>query len=110
MNTDDKWGTPHATGWLKPNSIDEAWDKPEEIFERRVWDEASRIAKLLISKNKAYGNAALDPVRVFSGASPKEQLLVRIDDKLSRISRGSEFPGDDTIDDLIGYLFLLKLA
>lgn len=95
---------------MSPTSIDEAHDSPEEIFARRVRRETNAIADMLVAKNAAYGNSALDPVRVFSKASPKEQILVRLDDKLSRLARGSEFPGDDTIDDLIGYLILLKLS
>lgn len=39
-----------------------------------------------------------------------EQLAVRIDDKLSRLSRGHEYVGDDTLDDLVGYLVLLLVA
>lgn len=39
-----------------------------------------------------------------------EQLAVRIDDKLSRVSKGHHFVGDNDIDDLIGYLVLLKVA
>lgn len=72
--------------------------------------ECDRIKAMLVEKNLAYGNSALDPVRVMSKADPVEQLLVRIDDKLSRIQRGHEYPGDDTITDLIGYLVLLKIA
>lgn len=68
------------------------------------------IRDLLISKNMAYGDSALDPVRMFSKSNTQEQLAVRIDDKLSRISRGHEYVGDDTIDDLIGYLILMKIA
>lgn len=68
------------------------------------------IKKLLLEKNAAYGNSALDPVRVFSKCAADEQLRVRIDDKLSRIARGHEYPGDDTINDLIGYLILYKIA
>jgi len=68
------------------------------------------IANLLAKKNASYGNSALDPVRIFSRASAREQLLVRIDDKLSRIGRGSEVPTEDTVDDLIGYLVLYKLS
>lgn len=68
------------------------------------------ILDLLLDKNIAYGNSALEPVRIFSTASTKEQILVRVDDKLSRIQRGSEYPGDDTVNDLIGYLVLLKVA
>jgi hypothetical protein len=47
---------------------------------------------------------------VFSRADAQEQLLVRIDDKLSRIARGHEFENDDTVLDLIGYLILLRVA
>ena len=68
------------------------------------------IKEMLIAKNKAYGDSALDPVRIFSKANSIEQILVRIDDKLSRFSRGTDYPGDNDIDDLIGYLVLLKIA
>jgi hypothetical protein len=68
------------------------------------------IAQMLIEKNIAYGDSALDPVRIFSKANNVEQLLVRIDDKLSRFARGTDYPGDNDIDDLIGYLVLLKIA
>lgn len=65
---------------------------------------------MLQEKNVAYGDSALDPVRIFSKSNAIEQLLVRIDDKLSRFARGTEYPGDNDIDDLIGYLVLLKIA
>jgi hypothetical protein len=65
---------------------------------------------MLQEKNVAYGDSALDPVRIFSKSNAIEQLLVRIDDKLSRFARGKEYPGDNDIDDLIGYLVLLKIA
>jgi len=68
------------------------------------------IKQMLLEKNKAYGDSAIDPVRIFSKSPVEEQIKVRIDDKLSRIARGNEFPGEDTIDDLIGYLILLKIA
>lgn len=68
------------------------------------------IENLLLEKNAAYGNSALDPVRIFSKASAKEQLLVRIDDKLSRLIKGSDFQGEDTAADLLGYLILLEVA
>jgi hypothetical protein len=68
------------------------------------------MSRMLILKNRAYGNSALDPVRIFSKSDNTEQLMVRIDDKLSRFARGNEFPGDNDIDDLIGYLVLLKVA
>ncbi len=41
---------------------------PEE-FETAVREECGALADLLIAKNRAYGDAALNPVRVFSKAS-----------------------------------------
>jgi hypothetical protein len=64
----------------------------------------------LLEKNISYGNSALEPVRIFSRASTQEQILVRIDDKLSRLMRGTAFVGDNDIDDLLGYLLLLKVS
>ena len=70
------------------------------------------IKELLINKNRKYGNSALKPCRVFSKASPVEQLLVRIDDKLNRIMQGAGLLADDedVVNDLIGYLVLLKIG
>jgi hypothetical protein len=68
------------------------------------------IKEILLAKNKAYGDSALDPVRLFSKADTVEQINVRLDDKLSRIARGHEYPGDDTVTDIIGYLVLLLVA
>ena len=70
------------------------------------------IKKLLLEKNKKYGDSALSPVRVFSKATTTEQLLVRIDDKLSRIQKGAGLiaEDEDVVNDLIGYLILLKIA
>lgn len=64
------------------------------------------ICTLLLEKNISYGNSALDPIQIFSKIDPGHQIDIKIDDKLSRIKRGSEYPGDDTILDLCGYLVL----
>jgi hypothetical protein len=70
------------------------------------------IKELLLQKNLRYGDAALDPIRVFSKALTNEQLCVRIDDKLSRIQRGVGLLGtdEDVLLDLIGYLVLLRIS
>ena len=70
------------------------------------------IKELLIHKNRKYGNSALKPCRVFSKSSPVEQLLVRIDDKLNRIMKGAGLLAndEDVVNDLIGYLVLLKIG
>lgn len=66
------------------------------------------IRDMLIQKNIAYGDSALNPVRIFSKADAIEQLKVRIDDKLSRLARGSD-AGEDVIGDLLGYLVMYKI-
>ena len=71
--------------------------------------ECDAVKAMLLQKNHAYGNSALDPVRVFSKADTVEQILVRLDDKLSRIKRGT-CSGEDVTSDLIGYLILLRVA
>ena len=70
------------------------------------------IKELLIHKNRKYGNSALQPNRIFSKCSATEQLLVRIDDKLNRIMKGAGLlaTDEDVINDLIGYLVLLKIS
>ena len=70
------------------------------------------IKELLIQKNRKYGDSALKPSRVFSKSSATEQLLVRIDDKLNRIMKGAGLlaTDEDVVNDLIGYLVLLKIS
>lgn len=80
----------------------------EKSFSEEISEVLDEIGSMLKQKNTAYGDAALNPVRVFSKASSYEQLLVRIDDKLSRLARGKS-AGEDVILDLIGYLVLLRV-
>lgn len=80
-------------------------------FEEMVDRVLTNVGEILVEKNKAYGNSALEPCRVFSKSSTIEQLLVRIDDKLSRIrTKGFGSSDEDAVMDLIGYLVLLVIA
>jgi len=83
-------------------------DMPED-FPTLVRAECDALAKMLIDKNKAYGNSALEPVRIFSRSDAVEQIRVRIDDKLSRLAKGSA-AGEDVTLDLLGYLIILRIA
>lgn len=71
------------------------------------------LTDLLLHKNRRYGNSSGDPIEVFvKGLTPKQRRAVRMDDKISRIVRGSGLKADDGEDpriDLAGYL-LLDLA
>lgn len=83
---------------------------PSTEFRYKVASVLQDIQDLLVEKNEAYGNSALDPINVFSKASSIEQLKVRIDDKLNRLYHGKEYGQEDTITDLTGYLILLLIA
>lgn len=92
------------------------WDRsdagPSRLPESavRIARECDRIKATLVEKHLQYGKSATEPVRLFSNADPEEQLLVRIDDKLSRIAKGDGTGDEDAIFDLIGYLVLLRVV
>jgi hypothetical protein len=73
---------------------------PEILFQ------CVEIASMLLKKNVAYGNSALNPIQIFAKIPPGDQLDVRIDDKLNRIKNSQKYSGDNDILDLVGYLIL----
>lgn len=75
-----------------------------------IIQECNELMSMLLEKNRKYGNSALNPVRVFSKASKVEQILVRLDDKLSRLKNVQIDEDEDVVKDLLGYLILLKIA
>lgn len=79
-------------------------------FEQNVRRILEGVADTVVQKNQAYGDSALNPIRVFSKTDRMEQLYTRLDDKLSRVQKGHEYPGDDTIRDIIGYCTLILIA
>lgn len=88
--------------WKVPENADFAWHLDKV---------AKSVTDLLKEKNAAYGNSALNPANIFSKLDAVESLLVRMDDKVMRIkNRGINDETEDTVTDLIGYLFLLKMA
>lgn len=89
------------------NIIEDVWS--EENVKQEILNQVQSIAKLLIDKNKKYGNSALLPKRIFSHADPLEQINVRIDDKLSRIANQQANEDEDAEFDLIGYLILKRV-
>lgn len=79
-------------------------------FEEALGRELFKVRELLLEKNAAYGDSALNPINALSSASATEQIRVRMDDKLSRMVRGHEYANEDTLLDFVGYYFLLKIA
>lgn len=86
--------------------------EPKNETEKAILDKCRKLAETLIDKNRAYGNSALNPVRVFSKASSTEQIRVRMDDKLSRMARGKNTGRvpEDTLLDFAGYSILLMVG
>lgn len=68
------------------------------------------IKEILLSKNRKYGNSAIEPKRVFSKVEAIEQINVRLDDKISRIISGQVDDDEDVELDIIGYLILKRIA
>jgi len=86
-----------------------AVDQPSK-FQQDLKIILNEIAQLLIDKNRKYGNSALEPIRIMSKLDASEQILIRIDDKLSRLKNQQPDDDEDAIQDLIGYLILYKMS
>lgn len=85
--------------------------EPKLNFDWHLDKVSKQITDLLKSKNKAYGNTALNPSNVFSKLDATEAICARLDDKLARIkNKGINDKTEDTVDDIIGYLLLLKMS
>lgn len=78
--------------------------------QQEISEVMKELEEILLRKNRAYGDSALDPVRIYSKASPTEQINVRIDDKLSRVIRGEAYEDEDIDIDLAGYYVLRIVA
>lgn len=80
-------------------------------LEREIRAKCNMIADFLVEKNRAYGNSAAQPIGIFASRVDRlAQIDCRIDDKLNRLAQGSEYPGDDTVLDLAGYLILRMIV
>ena len=79
--------------------------------QNKIQHTIKRIGMLLIAKNKQYGDSVMDPIAIFAQGNAQDLVRVRIDDKLSRLKRGNDSieSDEDIVDDLIGYLILLRI-
>lgn len=82
--------------------------RKKEDYEELIKVKFDEVKQFVLEKNKSYGASVFEPIRIFSKLGTIEQIWVRIDDKLSRLSKGTlSFENlEDTIRDLIGYLVL----
>lgn len=80
-------------------------------LEKEINETCESVRQFLIAKNAAYGNSASEPIGIFAKRLDRlAGIDVRIDDKLNRLAKGNEYPGDDTVLDLCGYLLLRMIV
>lgn len=84
---------------------DECLDDEITSFSDNLCCVLSSLERLLIIKNKAYGNSALEPINIFSKSTSEDVILQQIDHKLSRIKNATKPCKNDTTD-LLGYLLI----
>lgn len=103
------------TIWSQSHTEPDAFKSNVQKVEHPTIEEAIKVLdevkELLRTKNAAYGDAALSPIRIFSKLKASDSIAVRIDDKLSRIRNvGVDDNTEDSVMDLLGYLTLLVVA
>jgi hypothetical protein len=77
--------------------------------QQAIRDICRELEHELITKNRKYGDSAINPKRIFSKADALEQINVRLDDKMSRIMSSQADDDEDPEFDLMGYLVLKRV-
>jgi hypothetical protein len=77
-----------------------------EKFEANLHEVLDSLFEFLSTKNKNYGNSALEPIGIFSKGGAEDGILRRMDDKLNRIKNSDVLRKNDIVD-LMGYLAIL---
>ena len=77
----------------------------------KIKQKCKEVEDLLVQKNDAYGDSALNPAGIFSKLKASEAIKIRLDDKLKRIQNvGVSDETEDTLMDCAGYMILLMIA
>lgn len=69
----------------------------------------NKISEILVYKNKMYGNSILEPKNIFYKGNSITSILIRLDDKIGRVTNSEVIRVNDIVD-IIGYLVLLLIA
>lgn len=78
--------------------------------EEKIIEIVDAIKKLLLEKNRRYGDAALNPQNIFYKGNSTQSIEIRLDDKLSRIKNNNSNLRVNDISDIIGYCILLLIS
>ena len=90
------------TEYFKSNDLTES--------QRKIASVCDGIKDLLLYKNKKYGDSALHPENVFYKGEASSSIMIRLDDKLSRVRNGQAVPAKNDVADIIGYCVLLLVS
>ncbi len=74
----------------------------------RISTKCHEIEELLVAKNRAYGDSALNPLGIFASGDAEASICARIDDKLARVRNSPGAFGENEVTDLIGCSFTTR--
>lgn len=92
------------------NDLQEEIKKQKSSTQQKIIDLCDKIAHLLVYKNQKYGDSAIHPKNIFYKGDSENSILIRLDDKISRIINNTDGIRINDIVDIIGYLVLLLIA
>lgn len=78
--------------------------------QKKISEISDSMKDLLLYKNNKYGDAALNPINIFYKGDSTNSILIRLDDKLSRVINNPKTPNINDIADIIGYCSLLLIS
>lgn len=78
--------------------------------QEKIKEMCDSIKDLLLYKNEMYGDSAINPEKIFYKGDNTTSILVRLNDKISRIKHNKDDPRVNDVADVIGYCILLLIS
>ena len=79
--------------------------------QHKITEITNAMRDLLLYKNEKYGDSALKPKHILYKGDAVNSILIRLDDKLGRITaNGDNTPRVNDVADIIGYCTLLLIG
>jgi hypothetical protein len=91
--------------------MEKLYEELENITQGKIKEITDAMKDLLLYKNQMYGDSALKPKGIFYKGDNINSILIRLDDKLSRVKSNKEKnPRVNDVADIIGYCTLLLIS
>lgn len=79
--------------------------------QEKISEVMDSMKDLLLYKNQKYGDAAINPKKIFYKGDSTNSILIRLDDKIGRVmANPDDTPRMNDIADIIGYCTLLLIS